>query len=101
MFFYLCLYFIKDECLHCGQLKSTSYLLQVNMSQSPRSPMTNGGYKYSSVEEAQEANREKTNETHKQNREQYNAYQREQQCKLREQKKKYEQISSNPLFLIM
>ena len=56
------------------------------------------GCKYASKEEARLANLEKTKQRYYQNKEQVNDYQREQQRTLRDQKKKYEQISSNPLF---
>jgi hypothetical protein len=59
------------------------------------------GCKYATEEEARLANIEKTKQRYRQNKDNYNEYQKEQQRKMREQKKKYEQISSNPLYPYM
>lgn len=56
------------------------------------------GYKYSSLGEAATANCQLTKKRHQQNKEQYNEYQREYQRKLRQQKKTFDQISSNPSY---
>ena len=56
------------------------------------------GYKYSSLEEAVEANRQQTNERNRQHKDHYNEYHRQYQRKVREQKKKYEQISNSPSY---
>lgn len=56
------------------------------------------GYKYNSLEEAEEANRKNTIERHQQNREHYNEYQRKYQQKVRDKKNKFEQISNSPLY---
>ena len=63
------------------------------------------GYKYSSYEEYYNACKQKTIESHKENREKYNEYQRnyqkEYQRKAREQNKAFKQIMNHPLFPIV